>query len=390
MAIPVQRLAVNSTQLQAILSRHRGFWERRPEDSFLRSIGLYQSSTPSVLHLSGRRQVTQAERLEPDMLDPALLIEQSEKWGPERPDVAMHVQAQWLTRAGVGDRIPHSWALATIPWLEAILGCPIKMSEGHIWNEHYPGDPSEAIKQAVHVERNPWFQLYLEFLRQLQARVGARFPVSATSLMRGPSDLAAAVMGVQEACMGWLDQPAFMSRLMRACTDAKLAMLEAGYKIVKPFQGGYPNSYALWAPAPVVMTQADHATLVSPKLYKTQILPYDLEVIRCCPASFFHVHSGAAYVASTLVEVPELDVLQMSVDPTPAGVRDPRLVQTLQMILEHKPLMVTVHPASIEDGEWLLAQLPTRGLCYADSYDQEVYETLPSDTPGRRIWLLSQ
>ena len=114
-----------------------------------------------------------------------------------------------------------------IPWMEAMLGCPLKMTEGQLWNEHYPGDPNDVIARGANLEHNPWFQLYLEFLRRLQERLGDRFAVTTNTLLRGTSDLAAAVMGVQEAAMGWIDDPALMARLMRVCTDALLMVLMA-------------------------------------------------------------------------------------------------------------------------------------------------------------------
>ena len=39
-------------------------------------------------------------------------------------------------------------------------------------------------------------------------------------------------MGVSEACIGWIDNPSLMARLMRVCADAILTVVEAANKIL--------------------------------------------------------------------------------------------------------------------------------------------------------------
>ena len=117
------------------------------------------------------------------------------------------------------------------------------------------------------MDGSPWFQLYLEYIKQLQECLGDRYPVTTNTLLRGPSDLAAAVMGVREACVGWLDQPAQMTRLMGVCTEVNLAVIEAGNSAVQPFAGRYMSGWGILAPQHVVRMQADHSTLLSAAMY---------------------------------------------------------------------------------------------------------------------------
>ena len=385
----VNRVSSDSERFRSLLARHQAFWEGAEEDTFLRSVSIYALSTPVAVPQRDGSRITQAERLEPDMIDPALLIDEVENWDPDRLDATLRLHGQFLVTAGAGDLMPLSTAWGKIPWVEAMLGCPIKMTEGQIWNEHYPGDPEEVIRRGVNLEHNPWLELYLEFLNQLQSRLGDRFPVSAHTLVRGTSDLVAAVMGVQEACLGWIDQPSFMARLLRVCTDAVLTITEAGHKVLKPYKNGYPSGYSIWAPAPVVSTQADHSTLLSARMYAQHILPYDVEVIRSCPFSSLHLHNNGLHVAPLLVQVPELDVIEVAMDPYPTGERKAYEVGMLKMILAHKALILDVNLPSFEEGEWLLAQLPQRRLCFHTMFDPSVYEALPEDTPGRETWLFA-
>jgi hypothetical protein len=89
------------------------------------------------------------------------------------------------------------------------------------------------------------------------------------------------------------------------------------------------------------------------------------------------------------VQVPELNVIEVAMDPYPTGERKAYEVEMLQMILAHKSLILDVKLPSYEEGEWLLAQLPQRRLCFHPLFDLSVYEALPEDTPGRDTWLFA-
>jgi hypothetical protein len=268
------------------------------------------------------------------------------------------------------------------------LGCPIKMTEGQIWVQRYQGDLEELAHRGVRLDASPWFELYIEFLRQLQRRLGTRYPVTANTLLRGPSDLVAALMGVREACIGWIERPAFMAKLMRVCTDANLTMIEAGSRAVTPFCGGYVSGYGTWASAPVVRTQADHSSLLSPRMYQSQILPFDLKVVRACPRCIFHIHNNGLHVAPFLVQIDELDVIEVVVDPYPKGERRAYEIGMLQMIQEHKPLILDVNLPSVEESERLLGQLSRRGLCFNARFSGEVLRSALADLPGTSLWIL--
>jgi hypothetical protein len=263
------------------------------------------------------------------------------------------------------------------------------MTEGQIWVERYEGDIDMLARQGVAFERSKWFELYLAFLEQLQARLGKRYPVSANTLFRGPSDLVAALIGVQEACVGWIQQPALMAQLMRLCTDANLALIEAGYNILQPFSGGHVSGFGTWTPGTVVRAQADHSALLSPQMYAKQILPYDQEVIRAQPFCIFHIHNNGLHVAPYLVQIAELDVIEVVVDPYPTGKRKQVEIDMLRAIQEHKPLILDVNLPSIEEAAWIESQLSPRGLCLNARFSEETFCSLPASQPGSAFWTLS-
>jgi hypothetical protein len=327
------------------------------------------------------------------MVDPGAMIAEIKGWLSGTPDP--HLLAHWQAVAslGIGDALPFSQPFFKIPWLEAMLGCSITMTEGHIWVERHPGGAQAVIEDGGRLEGNPWLDLYCEFLRQLRNQLGDAFPVTTNTLFRGPSDLVAAVLGVREACVGWLDQPEMMARLMRVCTDAHLAALEAGYKQIEPFEdgptpGGYLTGWGTWAPGPVARTQADHATLLSPDMYERQILPYDLEIIRACPHCIFHLHNPGLHLAPALLEVDDLDVIEVVVDPYPSEARKPYEMAMYDRILERKPLILDVNFPSVEEADWFLGELSHRGLCLNARFSEETMATMPSGTPEAETWML--
>jgi hypothetical protein len=389
MSEEIVHLKVTDGRLKTTISRHQAFWRKDERDSLLRSAGVFAPSAPVHLPQPDGSVITSSERLHPDMVDPSLMIDELEALHLEELDAALSAKGESIVSVGRGDLLPSSRALPKIPWIEAMLGCPIKMTEGQIWSERYPRAPEEVIRRGVSFENNPWFQLYLEFLHQLQVRLGDRFPVSANTLFRGTSDLAAAILGVQEACLSWLEEPKLMHCLMQVCADANLAVIEAGHRIVKPFQGGYLSSYGLWAPAPVLRTQADHSTLVSPELYREHILPYDLEVVRSASMSVFHMHNSGLHIAPLLVKVPEISAIEVTVDPYPKPARKPYEIKMLQLIQKHKPLILYANFPNLAEVDWMLSQLSPCGLSFNARFDLQILATLPSDLPGSTVWLLS-
>lgn len=385
MKLNVTRVSLDSERFQMTLEKHRAFWTRG-ENGFLRSTGLFAPSVPSRLPQPDGSFITQADPLTPDMVHPDLLIAEVDSLNLAQLDADAIGRRQALLHFGLGDVMPLSGPFFKIPWLEAILGCPIAMTEGQIWVKPYPGDLERIIQQGAHFAHNPWFQLYLEFLRLLQERVADRYPVSANTLFRGTCDLAAQILGVKEAALGWIEDPSLMARLLRVGTDANLAIIEAGNAALRPFLGGYMSAFGIWSPDPVVRTQADHSLLLSPRMYEQQILPYDLEVIRSCPKAIMHLHNNGLHIAPILAEIPELDAIEVVVDPYPTEARKPYEMEMYQCIQQSKPLILDVNLPNYEEGERVLACLGHRGLSFHAQFVPELFATLPDGLPGSEHW----
>jgi len=102
----------------------------------------------------------------------------------------------------------------------------------------------------------------------------------------------------------------------------------------------------------------------------------------------FHIHNCGVHIVPILAEIPELDVIEVVVDPYPKPERKPYEVEMFQLALAHKSLILDVSLPSLEEGEWLLGQLPQRGLSFNAWYEPPVWEALPEGLPGSELWLL--
>lgn len=388
--VQIATRSTTESDVRSLLRRHRAFLERAPAQSFLQSWGVFAASEPVRLPQPDGSALTSVERLAPHHIHPDLMVAEFERWPMEEEDRVGIAKHPTLAFPGIGDLMPFSQPFFKIPWLEAMLGCPITMTEGHIWVKPYEGDLDAFMARGVDLEGNPWLDRYLSFLEILQARLGDRYPVTTNTLLRGPSDLVAHMLGVKEACVAWIDEPDRMAQLLRVCTDLVLGVIAARWGVVAPIDGGHMSGYGIWAPGEVVRTQADHSSLLSPQMYEAQILPCDREVIRARPHCIFHIHNNGLHVAPALTRIPELDVIEVVVDPYPTGKRKDYEVAMLQEIQAHKPLLLDLNLPNLAEAEWLLAQLSERGLCFNARFPPETFRAERAKIPESPMWTLTR
>jgi hypothetical protein len=123
-------------------------------------------------------------------------------------------------------------------------------------------------------------------------------------------------------------------------------------------------------------------------MYERQILPFDLEIIRACPHCIFHIHNPGLHLAPALLEVDELDVIEVVVDPYPSEARKPYEMAMYDRILERKPLILDVNFPSLDEAGWVLGELSHRGLCLNARFSEEVLASLPAGASTSETWVL--
>jgi len=326
-----------------ILDRHADWWQRR---------GMLYTETSDAplgdlwLPLSDGTLATEDVVLEPDMLDIERLVGDPLDPGPlEFQGDAVHVRAPY----------------ARVPWVEAILGCPIQatIKGGSMRTQAFIRDWDEWEKKAPHRD-DGWLDLLRELAALLVARSGGRYSVAQT-LMRGPTDLAEAVLGPQLMCLSMYDDPQALHRFLEEVTEAFIEILKAQLERIPPIRGGYVNPFGTWTPGTVVRTQCDASVLLSPRQYADWFLPYDERISRAADYSIIHLHSCSLHTVGPLLRAERPQAIQVTLETGPTVPSLEEMVPTFRKVLARKPLLVD-GPLSGEDVAYLRGELPSDGL----------------------------
>lgn len=325
-----------------VLRSHRDFWEGKGRLIRTRP---YMPVTGARVPLAKGGIVEKDIYLEPDMLDPWDFL-------PDRTADACLIDGDVFSIRG-----PYK-----IPWTEAIMGCPIKLvpESGASWAESCLADLSDIERLRLKPD-NPWLQKLVEFTRVLTQRHQDDYCVTHTT-MRGPIDMADALLGTERLCMAMLDQPRRVRALLEICTEAFIEIARAQWKVIPSAHGGYVCRYGIWAPGHVTRTQADAASMLSPELYRREVLPFDLEVLRAFPYSIMHVHSAYPHIAQPFLDEEDVpSALQVGYDQPPFGPGVEQLLPALREMLRRKPL-VFHGVVTRQEFDLLLGELPAEGL----------------------------
>lgn len=260
-----------------------------------------------------------------------------------------------------GDRVETRAPFVRVPWLEAILGCPIRATiRGGSMRAHGLVTSWDDWHGAAGWRDSPWLAALLELTEHLVARSGGRHAVTHT-LMRGPVDLAEAVLGPELLALSLYDHPSHLRRFLDEVTDVFIGVLEEQMRRVPAVDGGYVNPFGVWAPGRIVRTQCDASAILSPQQYRDWFLPHDVRICEAVDYSVIHLHSGSLHTVDVLMEVERPHAIQVSLDPPPSGPPVRELVPTFRRILEGKPLIVDGYLTE-DEIRHLLGLLPHNGL----------------------------
>lgn len=244
----------------------------------------------------------------------------------------------YTLHAATGADVP--WAAYPpfpMPWLEAIIGCPVVHRDGSIWAGHWLDD-YEQLQDLDLTEDNRWLQALLEFTDALVAQSAGRFPV-ALALMRGPADLLSALRGPERMVLDLFDHPDQVDAALQRLTTIWMQVAELQQERIPAFAGGYAFSVInLWARRPCGWFQDDAVALWSPRFYRRHLQGREEQLSRSLPISGMHLHPSPLFMLDDLLAMPDLDVVEVNLDLN--GPPLAQLIPHFQRILEAKCLMV--------------------------------------------------
>jgi len=253
------------------------------------------------------------------------------------------------------------WAafpMMTLPWVEAIIGCPIHHRNGNIWADHWL-NTYDRLGEIELKPGNPWLERLLEFTDWLVELSDGRFPV-AVSLMRGPLDLLSAVRGPERMCLDLFDYPEQLDGVLDRLTNIWIQVAHAQLARIPAFEGGYSFSViSLWGHRPGGWFQDDAVALWSPRYYRRYLRACEERLSGCMEATGIHLHPASLFVIEDLVALPDLDVIEVNLEEMGPTLEE--MIPYLNRVLEVKNLVVW---GDFTAADFLLMKehLPTRGL----------------------------
>src|SRR5690606_33191185 len=140
-------------------------------------------------------------------------------------------------------------------------GCAVEFTGTNFWAVK-KGDSIDSAGMPD-TQDNPWISRYRDFLVFLQKKYGSCFPV-AQSILRGPLDILAAVVGDQNMIYAFYDSPGEAVSLMHSYTRIIKDFLHTQQTNTPFYHGGRViGQYNIWAPGSAARLQQDAQSLLS-------------------------------------------------------------------------------------------------------------------------------
>jgi hypothetical protein len=246
-----------------------------------------------------------------------------------------------------------------LPWVEASLGCNVVADFAAGSTRALPPEGFEGSRSIPSFdESNPWVAKLLEFLPKLTRHSRDRYPVGVT-LMRGISDLLAALYGGEQFIFRMLEHPEEVHECVARLTEYWISFGRCLLGNVPSFHGGTGAFfYSAWTPGKTIWMQEDAAALLSPGLYEEFIKPADDRICRAFESSVIHLHPSRFIPVDYFLDMP-VDVIELHFDR--GGPSAPDLLPLHRKILARKPLFVFGNVVE-QDLDFMIDNLPWNGL----------------------------
>ncbi|MBZ5565536.1 MAG: hypothetical protein LAP13_24335 [Acidobacteriia bacterium] len=273
------------------------------------------------------------------------------------------------------DYTAFSAAWRGVPWLEACCGCAVGYAEGSLAPRHFVESPEDLANVPIPAA-NGWF----DRLRCETGRLEAQAPPDcwiSPSILRGPSDVLAAMRGLSWFLLDLYDNPLALLRAAARIGQLLIETVEMHYSIVEPKLGGFGHIFGYWAPGSTVVIQEDAMGMCSPDMYRDIFMQSNAELVhRLGKYVLFHLHTTGYKHYKHVLDIPGIAGLEIGMESIGPTILD--LVPVFREILEKSRLILHVG-TGFELLPQVLRKLPTEGLFLGipDKYvrnDQEFHE----------------
>jgi len=343
------------------LQRHKAFWNMEPVDQPILVTYPVPAEGPPLRGPAMRMPLADGSiAFEGMLLQPEMISAQ--RLHPASTRVSSGSLEQ-LVQAGPTLATTHAWS--KIPWVEAIMGCPIRVmvEADTMWALPFLRRGWTETGPYALPASEAWMGKLVEVVEHLVKHSQGSYRVS-TTLMRGPADMLAAAMGDELMCVTMYRQPKETQRLLELCSELFIRIGRAQLERIPRLEGGHVNMYGIWAPGTSIRTQNDSSSQLSPRLYEEFILCCDETIAAAFDYCVLATHSGGFLQnVDVMLKSESMTAIQVEIDPQPFGPPPLNLIPVFEKIQNAKPLLIGAgHGLTKAEFEKLLASLSPKGL----------------------------
>jgi len=256
------------------------------------------------------------------------------------------------------DFIPYAAPWRAIPWLEAICGCPVHYSSGSLAPGRFVSNAEDLLNIENLVDHS-WYDYLREQTEWLKENAANDCWVSPT-ILRGVSDILAAMRGMDNFYMDLLINPGVIDRAGSYLVDLTMEIIEKHFSVLKPHFGGYGHIYGYWSPEKTNVFQDDALGMVDPEIFKELFLEKNQALVsRFGGRALYHLHSTGFAHYKDVMAIKGLSGIEFTIEQNGPPLIE--LAGVFQEILGKSRLILFID-AYFEQLNEVLKQLPADGL----------------------------
>jgi hypothetical protein len=325
-----------------LIARHLAFWHRNEVEHPLLGVYLGSYLSEDIYKVAKDGELLQPAQLEAERFFDSLSDQLAQLDGLDQ------------------DLIIPAQPISSVPWLEGMFGCPVRVSNHAVWAETLleSGDSLEAFYPPWD---ETWENAALQFVRTLVDHFGPLVPV-AGPFLRGPADVLAALLGANRLAIELIDHPAQVQRLAQLCAQRWVEVSHRILAEIPPWKDGYVHGARwIYAPEPCSYASEDITQLFSPRSYREIFLPYNRWMAEQVPYGFWHRHAPSQHHLEALTCLPATWAIEVTIDPS--GPRPQQIWPVLHRLQEAGKCLILFGLNDPEEVRFLASTLSGRGLC---------------------------
>jgi len=293
--------------LKEIAKRHKDFIDRKPVKRPLYCVNVLGKGYAAMYEKTFSK-IPKGIAMKPEDIDMDAYISDVEKF------------LDWHEEAGFDFFYPVT-PYFFIPWIEAIIGCPIFAGKDSFYAEPFLFNWDDMPPKIDLSSKNRWFVKLCEMTEILVDTFGSNYPIASSTHFRGPADMASAAIGQKQYPLELFDNPEKLKKFGSICTDAFIEAARTVNEIASRagFKGYVVNNYGIYSEKVLQYYQDDAVAFLSPKFYREFIVSDHLRIDKSFASTLYHIHPVSMFVADELVRFPNLKIIEVNREPLAIG-----------------------------------------------------------------------